>query len=334
MTEPTRIAVLGLGFMGRRYAAIAADLAGARLTAVCDADEGLATGTAEQYGATAFTDHRRMLDSGAADAVIVALPESAQTDPAIAVAAAGLDLLLEKPVASTPADAERLAAGLDGTAGTHAAAHLLRADPRYQAAAAAAAQPDFGPVVHITGVRRSRQQTARRVAGRTSLLYYLGVHDFDAVAWLAGSPVRTVHAIANRPGGWEWDVDATTLVSLTCGNGAVASLELTWVVADTSPRGLETRMFVAGTGGSLEIGGGDEVMVATAAGQQAHDALHWPAAGGRVVGSLRNQVEQWVAAARGRGSAAATIEQGLAAARVAFAVEESLRTGHPAEVAQ
>ncbi|MGH3501770.1 MAG: Gfo/Idh/MocA family protein, partial [Nocardioidaceae bacterium] len=280
-----------------------------------------------------YTDYRVLLGSGDVDALIVALPESAQVRPAIEAAAAGMHLLLEKPVASSPTDADTLAAGLDGTVGVHASGHLLRADPRYRAAATAVAQPDFAPIVHISAVRRSKASTAQRVAGRTSLLYYLGVHDFDAVAWLAGSPIRTVQALSRRPTGWTLDVDASMLVLAECVNGAIAHVELSWAVDDGRPRGLETQMTVVGSGGTVTIGGGDEVVISNNVGQRAVDALHWPELGGRVVGTLRYQVEQWIDAVEGKGQVAATIDDGLAAARVAFAVEQALATGSVAGVA-
>jgi predicted dehydrogenase len=332
LTEPVRLAVVGLGFMGRRYAALAADLAGARLTAVCDVNSAAATDVAGQTCAAAFVDHRELLDADIADAVILALPESGQVMPAVHAAAAGRHLLVEKPVASTRADADALEAGLAGTPGTHASAHLLRADPRYHAAIAAIRSADFGSVVHISASRRSRLATAQRVAGRTSLLYYLGVHDLDAMAWFAGSPIRTVHALGRRTAGWDMDVDATILVLLECANGTIGQLELTWAVADSHPLGLEAATTVVGSGGTVTIGGGDEVYVADAAGRNALDTVHWPVLGSRVVGTLRYQVEQWVAAIQGQGPVAATIEDGLAASRVAFAIEDSLRTGQPATV--
>lgn len=334
MPERIRLAVLGLGFMGQRYAAIAADVAGGELTAVCDADEGIAREAASRFGVSAYTDVNQLLDAGVADAIVVAVPESAQVPPTLAAAEAGLHVLLEKPVASTPADLDRLATGLAGTAGTHASAHLLRADPRYVAAAEAVHAAGFGDVVHITGTRRSRLQTARRVAGRTSLLYYLGVHDLDAVAWLAGSPVRTVQAVARRPASWPLDVDATILALLECESGAIAQVELTWATSDSRPYGLQASMVVVGTGGTIEIRGGDEVLVADGEGQRALDALHWPEAGGRVLGTLRYQLEQWLAAIDGRCQVAASIEDGMTAARVAFAIEEALQSGRPAQVAR
>lgn len=332
MSPTTRIAVVGLGFMGRRYAALAADLPGVALSAVCDLNQSAATEIAETTDAVAYTDYRELLETDTADAWILALPESAQVLPAVEAAAAGKHLLIEKPVASTREDAASLERGLTGTRGIHASAHLLRADPRYLTAADAVRSPDFGDIVHISGSRRSRISTAKRVAGRTSLLYYLGVHDLDAVAWFADSPIRTVHALGRRPKDWGLDVDATILVLLECANGTIGQLEFTWAVADTHPQGLQATMTVVGSGGTVNIGGGDEVYVADSSGRTAFDSLTWPNSAGRVVGTLRYQVEQWVNAIQGQGPVAATIEQGLAAARVAFAIENSLSTGQPVQV--
>lgn len=329
---PTRVAVVGAGFMGQRYAQIVADTPGATLAAVCDRDPQAAHAATGATGATVVGDHRELLSRDLADAAVVALPEHAQVGPLLELADAGLHLLAEKPVASTPEDADRLEAGLAGTAGVHAAAHLLRADPRYQHAADVCHDPAFGDVVHISATRRSRVGTAGRVAGRTSLLYYLGVHDLDVIAWLAGSPVTRVHAISRRPSAWPLAADASILGLVECANGTVAQLELTWAIPDSHPVGLEASVTVVGTGGSVRIGGGDEVLVSDGAGERTLDALHWPLANGRVVGTLRYQVEQWLRAVDGRATVAASVEDGLAAARVAFAFERSLATGLPAEV--
>lgn len=334
MSNPTRIAVVGAGFMGQRYAQIVADTPGVTLAAICDRDQQAALSAAGTSDAAIVSDHRDLLSRDLADAAVVALPEDAQVDPLLDLAQAGMHLLAEKPVASTPEDADRLEAGLAATPGVHAAAHLLRADPRYQHAVQACRDPGFGDVVHISATRRSRVGTAGRVAGRTSLLYYLGVHDLDVIAWLAGSPVTRVHAISRRPQSWTLPADASILGLLECADGTIAQLELTWAVPDSHPVGLEATVQVVGTGGSVRIGGGSEVLISGPTGERTFDALHWPVANGRVVGTLRYQLEQWVQAVNGRGDVAATIGDGLAAARVAFAFERSLATGKPAEVAR
>jgi len=113
---PLRIAVVGAGYMGSRHAARVvdrmqrADAAGARATlvGVADLDLSRARAAARPAGAIATTDARELV--GIADAAIVAVPTLAHFDVALPWLRAGRDVLIEKPIAATVEQGERLVA--------------------------------------------------------------------------------------------------------------------------------------------------------------------------------------------------------------------------------
>src|SRR5688500_10095722 len=69
-----KIAVVGVGAMGRNHLRVLNELGGVELVGVADADEATAQRSARLYRVPAFLDHRKLLDEARPDAVVVAVP--------------------------------------------------------------------------------------------------------------------------------------------------------------------------------------------------------------------------------------------------------------------
>ena len=106
----TTAAVIGCGDVSVVHLRALADLAGVELVGVCDTDAARATATAQRYGVPAYTDHRHLLAATRPDVVHVCTPHHQHTPVAIDCLEAGAAVLVEKPVAHTVAEAERLIA--------------------------------------------------------------------------------------------------------------------------------------------------------------------------------------------------------------------------------
>jgi len=102
-----RFGVVGCGGMGNAHLAYLPKMSSVKVTALCDVIEERAVKAAEQYGGTAFTDHRKMLDSGAVDAIIIATPHYDHPPIAVDAFKRGVHVISEKPlgVTLTPVDA-------------------------------------------------------------------------------------------------------------------------------------------------------------------------------------------------------------------------------------
>ena len=101
-----RCAVVGVGYLGRFHAEKYAALSGCRLVGVCDTDADAAARLAGQLGVPAVTDHRQLL--GQVDAVSVVVPTSVHHAVARDFLDAGADVLVEKPITVTLAEADEL----------------------------------------------------------------------------------------------------------------------------------------------------------------------------------------------------------------------------------
>lgn len=95
-----RVGLLGPGGIGARHAGAVAQLGGRmRLVACCGRDAERTADFAGRFNAAPFTDFQRMLDEAALDLLIVALPPYAHNGEVEAAARAGVNLLVEKPIA-------------------------------------------------------------------------------------------------------------------------------------------------------------------------------------------------------------------------------------------
>src|SRR4051812_12666108 len=95
-----RIGIIGAGQVGERHAIGFAATEGAVVCAIADVVLARAEALAARYGACAYDNWQTMLESGI-DAVIVCTPHNLHVEPAVAAAALGIHVLMEKPIATT-----------------------------------------------------------------------------------------------------------------------------------------------------------------------------------------------------------------------------------------
>lgn len=125
--NPLRVAVVGAGAFGRNHVRILHECSEARLSGVADVVEERASAAAAQYGCPSFTDHRELI--GNVDAAIVAVPTSAHAEVGCDLMEAGIDVLIEKPIAVDHASAQRLIDTADRNGRTLMIGHLERFNP-------------------------------------------------------------------------------------------------------------------------------------------------------------------------------------------------------------
>jgi UDP-N-acetylglucosamine 3-dehydrogenase len=102
----TNLAIVGAGIMGANHGRVARSVREFTVTAVCDPDPNRAALLAKPHGAVYTTDLDEALSG--ADAVILASPSETHAELGTRILNSGRDLLVEKPIATGPADARRL----------------------------------------------------------------------------------------------------------------------------------------------------------------------------------------------------------------------------------
>ncbi len=185
MGSAIKIGVIGVGYLGRHHARLYAELPAATLVGVADIDEGRAREVATATGARAFSDYRELLSQ--VDAVSVVVPTSLHHRVAMDCLDAGLDVLLEKPMTVTLAEADELTARAEAKRRIIQIGHLERFNGAVRALAPRLTAPRFieshrlGPFV------------GRGVD--VHVILDLMIHDLDIILSLVRSPLTDIRAV-------------------------------------------------------------------------------------------------------------------------------------------
>ncbi len=139
--DPLRAAVVGVGHLGRFHAEKYAALPGVRLVGVVDRDPERARMVADALGVAVLPDHRAL--AGLVDCASVAVPTAAHAAIGLELLAAGIDVLIEKPLASTAAEGRALVEAAERGHRILQVGHLERFNPALRAAAAVITEPRF-----------------------------------------------------------------------------------------------------------------------------------------------------------------------------------------------
>lgn len=255
---PPAIAVVGAGLIGRTHARLVARHA--RLDAVIDPSPG-ARAVAAEFGARHETSLEDYLAANRPDGVILATPNALHAPQALAVIAAGIPLLVEKPLADTAAAANHVVAAAASAGVPILTGHHRRHNPLIAAAKAAIGAGRLGPVRAVDAQFWVCKPDAyydtdwRRRAGAGPLLINL-IHDIDLMRHLVGEIAVVEARRSSAARGFEVEDTAAVLVEFE--TGALGTLSVSdcvvapWSWELTSG---ENPAYPRATGACYRIGG-------------------------------------------------------------------------------
>ena len=193
--QEVNAAVIGLGWMGSHYAHIVKQAHNANLVAVCDRTEVTASNFGHELGVKSYTDARTMFtENKDINAVIIVTPEFAHFEPVREAVDAGVNILLEKPVAMDMGEARQIVSLCNQAGITLGICHHMRFDPRYAAVHDSIASGEIGDIVHIFSRRNLPTWSPQHLQGRIEITFWTGVHDIDMMNWITGKRVIRVTA--------------------------------------------------------------------------------------------------------------------------------------------
>ena len=180
-----RVAVVGVGHLGRHHARILATLPGVTLAGVADTNAARAQEIAAQYHATAYTDWRQLLDT--VDAVTIAAPTEVHASIAETFLDRKVHVLVEKPMTTTTTQADGLLKLARERGVVLAVGHTERFNPAVAMAKPLVAEPRFIEV-HRLGTFPERSLDI-------DVVFDLMIHDLDLVLDIVGDEVTTLDAV-------------------------------------------------------------------------------------------------------------------------------------------
>jgi predicted dehydrogenase len=184
MKDRIRAGVVGVGRLGRIHARIYRELDGVDLVAVADTDPARAAAVAAEFDADWTGDPLGLI--GRVDAVSVATPTASHVDVGSAYLARGVHVLMEKPIARTVAEADRLLAAAAGRARLQVG-HVERFNPALMAAEKVIGVPLFIEVHRLSPFSFRSSDI--------DVVLDLMIHDIDILCHLVKSPLERVDAV-------------------------------------------------------------------------------------------------------------------------------------------
>ena len=206
-----RVAVVGAGQFGKNHCRVVHESPRAELTAVVDTDPARATEAAAAHGATPLTDFREL--AGKVDAAVVAVPTTVHEEVGRALIEAGIDVLVEKPIAPDLAAATRLIDAAARCGRILQVGHLERFNPAVTALEQRATLPLFFEI-HRLNLFSPRSLDV-------DVVLDLMIHDVDIVLALAKAEPAEIRAAGISILSQKVDI---ANVRLQFPNGCVANL--------------------------------------------------------------------------------------------------------------
>lgn len=342
-----RIAVAGAGLIGKRHIEEVAANPRAQLASIVDpGPAGLEV--AGRFGVPRFQSLAELFERDKPDGVVLATPNTMHVDGGLHCVAAGVPVLVEKPLGDTIESATRLVEAGEAAGVPILTGHHRNYSPIMAKAREIVRSGRLGRIVAVIGSALFAKPDDyfdtgggwRRLPGGGPILLNL-THDVNSLLSLVGdiAGVQAVTSTATR----NFPVEDTAAMMFTFANGALG----TFLLSDTaaSPRsweqtsrenasypwhGDEDCYHIAGTAGSLSI---PTMRLRTYPGQQS-----WWEPFDTSVESvdrgdpLANQIEHFVAVIRGEAQPICTGRDGLKTLLVVEAVTESAATGRPVDV--
>ena len=260
MSQPTRFAMCGAGWIARMHARSIAAVPGAELVAVHNHRRpSLEEFTADHPAPVATTDWDEFLaavSGGGADVAVVATPNALHAPQSIALMRAGAHVLVEKPMAVSVQEAREMAAVAGETGRALMTGHMWRFDPDARWLRREIVAGALGRIVRTRSLSvhtwwgPSGWFQQRELAGGGALAD-MGVHSIDTTRYLIGDPrpVRVTARVGTHYG--DYDVDDTAVLLIDWDDGATSQVEAGWWQVHSDGPEAATRLHGTRAFGSL-----------------------------------------------------------------------------------
>jgi predicted dehydrogenase len=330
------IAVVGGGFMGQLHARTVVESEVASLGAVVELNDELGRSVASSLGTRHLHSIEEALVDTAIDGYIVALPDRLHVDTSCLILRAGKPVLLEKPMAHTLEAASEIARAASEGGGRLLIGQILRYDPRYVAAAKAVSDGAIGEPLHSSAGRISSRAVGTRMNGTSSVLFYLGVHDADAIQWVTGRSIWRVYSrsISKLMPALGVDSEDAILSVVEFDDGSVGQLFNGWTRTEDDPVGIDGRLEVFGTRGHIEVDVRDSgLRIYGHDGLRLPDGSFWPEVNDRIRGNLAAEIAHFARSLLSGSPFIVSVEEAMRAVAVNDAILRSVESGQPEQVA-
>ncbi len=219
-----KVAVVGVGAMGRNHARIFAEMPETHLAAVCDLDVEAAAQVARTYKAEAYADFEAMLVKERPDVLSVAVPTRLHRAAAVAALGAGCHVFVEKPLALSVTDGQAILDAALRSGRKLAVGHIERFNP---AVIELKRRLDDGQIGRIFQLHSRRVGPFPPRVEDVGVVFDLATHEVNILEYLTQAHITSLYAETER----EIHAAHEDLLSgvLKFSNGTVGVLDINWL---------------------------------------------------------------------------------------------------------
>lgn len=214
-----KVGVIGVGAMGKHHARVYSELQDVELIGIADVNENLAYSIAKKYRTKTFINYKELLEQDL-DAVSIAVPTSLHKKVAVDIANAGVDMVIEKPIADTVENAKEIIRTVKKNDIKLMVGHIER----------------FNPIIPI--IKKSIKNTKIISIGITrvgplpprikdvGIVIDLATHDVDLIRYLTNSEFKKIYSLTSKNISKNED---TAILSFEMENGVLAHITTNWL---------------------------------------------------------------------------------------------------------
>jgi len=310
-----RVAVVGVGYLGRFHAQKYAALGECELTAIVDSNVELAGALAKELGATALSDYRELL--GRIDAVSIATPTASHFDIALSFLESGAHVLVEKPITESVEQARQLIAAARRAGRVLQVGHLERFNPTILAAEPQLSTPRF--------IECQRLAPFRERGTDVNVVLDLMIHDLDLVQSIVGGEIASIDAVGTPVFSSEIDI---ANARIRFANGCVVNATASRVSLKTERK---LRIFQDDAYLSLDLQ--QKILTVIRKQNAPVDPARLPVSideqSFEPGDALRAEIEAFLASCRGERAVVVSGEDGMHALQTAVAIAAAVRASAP-----
>lgn len=256
--DQVRIGIIGLGKMGRMCIRVFGENHLAKVAALCARRPEQVDAAATEFGATGYTDYRKMLDQEKLDAVVIATPDNWHYDFAYAALEAGCHVFVEKPFTTNTAEADSLLRLARQKHRKIQVAFNHRWLSAYNQAQASIAAGEIG--TPLAGYARKNDTIVVstkniRWAGETTPAWLLSAHDIDLVRWFLSSEPVAARAWGRKEVLVARGIPTYDIIQaqVMFASGAFVTFESGWIYPNTFPTPVDSFIQIVGTAGHVNL---------------------------------------------------------------------------------
>jgi len=326
-----RIGLIGCGAFGESHLATFAGIPYAEVVAVTDLHQERASQMASRYGVPKVArDFRELCGFRDIDAVDVVTTEDQHLEPVLAALGAGKHVFVEKPMATSVEDAQKMLEAARERDLILMPGHVCRFETKYATVKEQLAAGQLGRIVSLSA-RQNRPKGLAATYKRTHQALVCSVHDIDIMLWYTGRRVKRVR-------GYEVRLEPGIGPDLTCGilefdGGAIGFVQTMWLLPDKA-RVLDDAMQVITTAGVANIDVHSGLSFWKEDGQEIPEISYEPRLRGAVFGALREELSYFaLCVLDNKQPSVVTPEEGLEAVRTTVALIESACSDREIQIA-